>query len=136
MYRIKSYQGVNDIKFGFDRFQIEEYMKIKPIKFRKSPYDKSETDMYEDLFVYYDDDGKCEAIEFNSNAELVFGKISFFDKSYADIEKEFRNIDADIEIDDVGFNSIKYGIGIYAPNKEDSDSKIESVIIFKQGYYD
>lgn len=62
--------------------------------------------------------------------------ISFFDKKYIDVEIAFRNIDSDIEIDEVGFNSNKFGIGVYAPNKDDSDSEIESVIIFRKGYYD
>ena len=136
MYEIKPYQGFNDIKFGCESLEIEEYMKVKPSKFKKSPYDISETDAYDDFFVYYDIDGKCEAIEFHSGAELIFQNISFFDKKYVDIETAFRNIDSDIEIDEVGFNSNKYGIGVYAPNKDDCNSTIESVIIFRQGYYD
>ncbi len=136
MYEIIPYQGFNEIKFGYDTFQIEEYMQVKPSKFMKSPYDTSETDMYNDFFVYYDDAGKCEAIEFNCNAEIVFGQIVFFDEKYIDIEKKFKILDENLEIDDVGFNSNKYGIGVYAPNKEDINAEIESVIIFKRGYYD
>ena len=136
MYEIKSYQGFGDIKFGDESISIEKAMKVKPSKFKKSPYDISETDAYEDFFVYYDKDGKCEAIEFNNNANLKFKDISFFDKKYIDVEIAFRNIDSDIEIDEVGFNSNKFGIGVYAPNKDDSDSEIESVIIFRKGYYD
>ena len=136
MYEIKSYQGFNDIKFGCESTQIEEFMKVKPRKIKKNPYDKSETDGYDDFYVYYDENGKCEAIEFMNNAELIFEHISIFQKNYIDIETIFRNMDAHIEIDEVGFNSNKFGIGVYAPNKDDCNSKIESVIIFKQGYYD
>ena len=135
MYIIKPYQGFDNIKFGCESFEIEEYMKVKPSKFQKNPNDINKTDMYEDFFVYYDKDGKCEAIEFNDNAELIFEHISFFDKNYVDVEMEFRNIDSDIEIDEVGFNSNKFGIGVYAPDKNECNSKIESVIIFRQGYY-
>lgn len=136
MYEIKPYQGFNDIKFGCSSFEIEEYMRVRPDKFKKSPYDINETDAYNDFFVYYDMDGKCEAIEFNGNAEVIFKNISFFDKKYIDVEKIFRSIDPAIEIDEVGFNSNKYGIGVYAPDKNDCNSNIESVIIFRQGYYD
>ena len=111
-------------------------MKIKPCKFKKSPYDINESEAYDDFFVYYDIDGKCEAIEFNSSAELFFEGISFFDKKYVDLEIAFKNMDSDIEIDEVGFNSNKYGIGVYVPNKDDCNSTIESVIIYRQGYYD
>ena len=136
MYEIKSYQGVSEIKFGDESAVIEKFMKIKPSKFKKSPYDISETDAYEDFFVYYDKDGKCDAIEFNSNADVIFKNISFFGVKYVDVENAFRNIDSDIGIDEVGFNSNKFGIGVYAPNKDDNDAEIESVIIFRQGYYD
>ncbi|MBR3771804.1 MAG: hypothetical protein IKL07_06010, partial [Clostridium sp.] len=101
-----------------------------------SPFDKIETDVYDDFYVYYDENGKCEAIEFMNNAELIFEQISLFQKNYSDIETIFRNMDSDIEIDAVGFNSNKFGIGVYAPNKDDCNSKIESIIIYKQGYYD
>ena len=57
MYEIKSYQGFGEIKFGDESAVIEKFMKIKPSKFKKSPYDISETDAYEDFFVYYDKDG-------------------------------------------------------------------------------
>ena len=63
-------------------------------------------------------------------------RVSFFDKKYVDLEIAFKNMDSDIEIDEVGFNSNKYGIGVYAPNKDACNSTIESVIIYRQGYYD
>lgn len=136
MYEIKPYQGFNDIRFGCVSTEIEKYMKVNPRKVKKSPYDKCETDVYNDFYVYYDEHGKCEAIEFTNNAELIFNQNSLFDKKYIDIETIFRNMDSNIEIDEVGFNSNKFGIGVYAPNKDDCNSKIESVIIFKQGYYE
>lgn len=136
MYEIKSYQGFGDIKFGDESGVIEKIMKVKPSKFKKSYYDISETDAYEDFFVYYDKDGKCEAIEFNSNADVIFNNILFFGKKYIDVENAFKSIDSNIIIDGVGFNSNKFGIGVYAPNKDDIASEIESVIIFRQGYYD
>ena len=39
MYEIKSYQGFGDIKFGDESISIEKTMKVKPSKFKKSPYD-------------------------------------------------------------------------------------------------
>lgn len=136
MYVIKSYQGFNDLKIGWTSLEIEEYMKIKPSKFKKNNNDLVETDAYDDFFVYYDDDGKSEAIEFNSNADLKFETITFFDRNYSNVEADFRKIDSNIEIDELGFISNKFGIGVYITNKDEEDSKIESVIIYKRGYYD
>jgi len=110
-------------------------MKIKPSKFKKNNNDLVETDAYDDFFVYYDEDGKSEAIEFNSNADLKFETITFFDRNYSNVEADFRKIDSTIEIDELGFISNKFGIGVYITNKDEEDSKIESVIIYKRGYY-
>lgn len=134
MYEIKSYQGFGDIRFGDESEVIEKIMKTKPKKFKKGPFAINETDKYDSFFVYYDKDGKCEAIEFYNNVKYM--DISFFDVKYSDVEAAFRIIDSDIKIDEVGFTSNKFGIGVYAPNKDDNDAEIESVIIFRQGYYD
>lgn len=134
MYDIKSYQGFGEIKFGDKSKVIEKNMKAKPRKFKKGPLAIKETDKYDSFFVYYDKDGKCEAIEFYNNARFM--GISFFDVKYSDVEVAFRNIDSNIKIDEVGFTSNKFGIGVYAPNKDDNDANVESVIIFRKGYYD
>lgn len=134
MYEINPFQGFDDIKFGDESAIIEKIMKTKPRKLKKGPFAINETDRYDGFFVYYDKDGKCEAIEFYSNAK--FKDVSFFDEKYCDVEAQFRNIDSDIKIDEVGFTSKKFGIGVYAPNKDENDAEVESVIIFRQGYYD
>ena len=89
-----------------------EYISVLDIKGFVTRWKKME-----DFFVYYDKDGKCQAIEFNSNADVIFRNISFFGVKYVDVENAFRNIDSDIEIDEVGFNSNKFGIGVYAQIK-------------------
>ena len=42
----------------------------------------------------------------------------------------------DIEEDNTGFTEYKYGIGVYAPDKDEDVCYPESVIVFKKGYYD
>jgi len=136
MYKIHSYQGFNDIKFGFTSAEVERCMGVKPSdKFKKHANDKFETDMYQDFFVYYDDVGRCEAVEFFDNAELMFGDISFFDKMNDELEAIFKVLDGELMIDSDGFTSHKFGIGVYVPYKEDKDATVEAVIIFKQKYY-
>jgi hypothetical protein len=136
MYVIDSYQGFNDINFGLSSQEIEAKLKKKPRKILKQINDKYETDAYDDFYVYYDEMGKCEAVEFNNNSELIFNQINLLKKNYHDVEKLLSSLDFNIEIDDVGFTSYKYGIGVYAPYKSELNAKIESVIIFRRGYYD
>lgn len=133
---INPYKGFNDIEFGLSPREIEKKLKKRPRKVLKQNYDKYETDAYDDLYIYYDEEGKCEAVEFNCGAKLIFNKAKIFEKSYQDIESFIGNMDPDIEIDEVGFTSYKFGIGVYAPYKSEINSKVESVIIFKRGYYD
>lgn len=42
----------------------------------------------------------------------------------------------DIEEDNTGFTEYKYGIGVYAPDKDETVCYPESVIVFKKEYYD
>ena len=135
MYVINSYKGFNDIEFGLSSQEIEKRLKMKPRKLLKQINDEYETDAYDDFYVYYDEAGKCEAVEFNSDSKLIFDQTNIFEKNYQDIENFIGSIDSNLEIDEVGFTSYKFGIGVYAPYKSELNSKIESVIIFKRGYY-
>ena len=47
-----------------------------------------------------------------------------------------RELFDDIEEDNTGFTEYKYGIGVYAPDKDETVCYPESVIVFKKGYYD
>jgi hypothetical protein len=59
-----------------------------------------------------------------------------FEMSYKDMHDWFMNIDPQIKEDDYGFISIKFGIGTYAPDKdEEPELPCESITAFKMGYY-
>lgn len=135
MYIINRYEGFNDIRFGMLSQEIEERLKLSPRRFYKDKEDKFETDAYNDFFIYYDAEGKCEAVEFNNNAILFLNEINLFEESYQKIEQLIKKADLEIEIDDVGFTSNKLGIGVYAPFKYETNAIIESIIIFRRGYY-
>ena len=49
---------------------------------------------------------------------------------FNEIFKLLEKIDEKLEIEEDGCTSIKYSIGVYAPNK-----KVESVLFGKEGYY-
>lgn len=136
MYIINRYEGFNNIRFGMLSQEIEERLNQKPRRFYKDKDDKFKTDAYNDFYIYYDAEGKFEAVEFNNNAILYFNEVKLFEKKYQEIELLFKNLDLEIEIDDVGFTSYKLGIGVYAPFKYENNAIIESIIIFKKGYYD
>lgn len=136
MYLIKEYEGVNNIKFGYSSKKIEKIVMNKPKKFMKTKFDVFITDEYGDFYVYYDADGSCEAIEFFSLKQVQFKDICFGELNYQQIEEKMREIDSSLDIDECGFTSYAYGIGVYAPYKYEENAVVESVIIFKNGYYD
>lgn len=133
-YIIRPYKGVGNITFGMTSKEIEMCIKEHPEKFMKSKNDLYMTDMYQDFFVYYKVSGECEAIEFINHAQVLFQDIPLFQYSYDQVETMFKRIDTELQIDNDGFVSYKYGVGIYAPYKE--DNLIESIIVFERGYYD
>ena len=133
---IKPYKGAGQVNFGMTRDEVAFTLRETPESFKKSEEDLFETDAFSSCFVYYKEPGICEAIEFIEPAKIKFIDVSLFEIPYREIEAYFLKQDKDIEIDESGFTSYKFGVGIYAPLAYDSpDDRIESVIIFEKGYY-
>lgn len=90
-----------------------------------------------DLMVSYDENDNINAFEFYK-PNPVFNKINLLTEPFSNLIKLFLELDSELVIDDTGFNSYKYGIGIDAPyaSTEDDKAAAESVIIYKKGYYD
>ena len=57
-------------------------------------------------------------------------------KLYKSVKTEFLELDTDIEFDECGFTSYKYGLGVYVSNADDVEAIIEGVIVFRREYYD
>jgi hypothetical protein len=89
------------------------------------------------MFVYYDQNNKCEAIEIASPGKVEYKGTNLMKLNYSEALTALSMEDEEIEDDYDGFTSFKLGIGIYAPEKlEKRNPKIERVIIFMKGYYD
>lgn len=134
--KIKPHKGVGEILFGANREEILSVLPSNKIEyFRRTP--DSELSFYIPelgAFIYFDTVGFCEAIEFSLFNDLFLNDLKISDYSYNDLENWFTGEDENIEIDETGFLSFKYGIGAYAADK--SSDKIDSIIVFKKGYYD
>lgn len=136
-FSIEPYVGVGKILLGMTSQQIEDILSAKPRKFKKFSDDEFETDAFDMCYIYYKSTGICEAIEFFKPAIVTFSGIDLLGKSYVDVKNLFLSLDEDIECEDSGLTSYKYGIGIYAPfATEEPLEPAEGVIIFENGYYD
>jgi len=137
---IYPYIGFDKIKFGFTREQIRSLINDKVNPFFRTKDSKVATDSFDRLgiFVNYDETDCCEAIEFvRPLVEPLFLEKNLFGLSYVSLLSWFNELDSNIDEFDAGFTSYKYGIGFYAPEKEeDPNLPCEGVIIFRKGYYD
>ncbi len=53
-------------------------------------------------------------------------------QSYKNVKSKFLELDHFLEVDDCGFTSYKFGLGIYVSNSESYASIVEGVIVFKK----
>ncbi|MEK7951728.1 hypothetical protein [Luteolibacter soli] len=87
--------------------------------------------------VFYDDDGRVEAIEFVEPGRAMLGGVDLLGMSYADLVKLITEQDPEVMIENDGFTSEKLGIGSYAPGGiGEPEDPAETVIVFPPGYYD
>jgi hypothetical protein len=133
------HKSFGNIPFGLHRNEIRELLKEPNIEFYRNQFSKTPTDFFENLglFIAYDEDFLCEAIEIVKPANPILFTIELLNLPYASVEEQVAEWDDGLEIMYTGFTSYKFGIGAYAPNREDSPNEVsESVIVFKKGYYD
>ena len=77
--------------------------------------------------VYYNDEGKCEAVEVFNDVEVYVGGKMIFPTSF----EEAKKIEKTLEEDEEGMLSIDMSIGIYGPDRE-----MESILFGEKGYYE
>lgn len=126
-FDIKSYVSVGNINLGEERNSVRN-KNGNYKEFKKSKYSKNTTDDFSSFHVFYDADNKVIAVEFFENVYL--NDINLFSKTYKELKDLFH--DSSDKEDDSGIIFTKYGFSVYSPDKQ----TIETVLVFKKGYYD
>ncbi len=129
-FEIAPYTGAGKIKLGMNKEEIKKVMEEVPRETSKAA-DKVLTDVFSCCFVYYNNSGISEAVEFFEPSMPTFQGIELMIESFENVKQKLIFLDHNLEIDDTGCTSYKYGFGLYAPFEV-----VESVIIFEKGYYD
>ena len=62
--------------------------------------------------------------------KIKFNKINLTKGKIENLKEVFQEYDRDIEIDEYGFTSYKYGFNIYGDSED-----VESLFVFEEGYY-
>ncbi|MEI8644368.1 hypothetical protein P4S60_01645 [Pseudoalteromonas sp. Hal040] len=138
-FNVTPLTGIDEIQFGMSLDEARNAISSSYNTFKRTPAAEHPCDFYENLglFVYYDSFATVEALEFCEPALLYFKGINLVASSFEDIVKFLKSIDNAIELEGDSFTSYSLGIGGYSPDLgEDSNSACESVILFKDGYYD
>lgn len=132
-------QGVNDILFGMTQRQVRGLVDNEPTPFMKGPDAPHETDYFkqEHMFAFYAADGRLEALEFSIEAELMLNNMVLTSMSYQKAQEFLQAMDPDTEADGYGITSNALGISFYFPfGEEDPSEPLETVIVFRDGYYE
>ena len=137
-FKIEPYKSVGPIKFGMSRPEIRDVLQIEPKPFRKTLSSLIASDAYDDIgvHVHFDESGGCCAVELAAPANPTFRGQSLLGQPLSTLRRQFEEVDDTLEVDETGFTSHKFGIGLFAPFAEDSpEDPVEGVIVFKRGYY-
>lgn len=129
------------MKFGMTPDEVREVLGADfESDFRGAPEEGEHPhDYFEELgcFVYYDSEGKAEAVEFCEPAEPMIGDVNLLGLSFEDLAGRISALDEDVVMDGEGFTSVLLGVGCYAPlAEEEPESPPEGIIVFARGYYD
>jgi hypothetical protein len=130
--------GAGPIIFGMTRIQVRSVIEGKDEIFRRVDGESSDSDFFESqgIFVYYDNEGRVEAIEVSSPSEAWLEGVDLLSVSSEKAKKIFLSKDCKAELEEDTVISKKIGLGIFDPMlNEDHSHSVESVIVFAEGYY-
>jgi hypothetical protein len=123
-------RGANPLLFGVDRNDIRRQLSSFSY-FTKA--DEPENDFYESegFILGYDDESGLEFIEIIPPSTAEFRNFAFFKLGLTGVLKELNKLGFSAEYDDGGYDFCSLGIALYCPQ-----NKLESVSLYREGYYD
>ncbi|ARU60926.1 hypothetical protein CBW65_07400 [Tumebacillus avium] len=134
-FAITAYRSAGPIQFGMPRADVRRVLNESVSEFRKSEPSVALTDAFEWCHVYYKSSELCEAVEFFEPADPTFMGRKLIGRPFREVREFFQEIDDSIEVDESGFISFRYGIGVFVTLLS-QEAPIDGVIVFEDGYYD
>lgn len=134
---LKPNEGIGEIVIGMPREHVRAVMGEEPIQKPSDSPVPSDFFPTQWMIVHYDGTEAVEAIEVTKRDDVMFMGRPLIDAPFEDVLKWIRSIDPRVEVEEAGFTSYRFGVGVYAPHSGKTPSdRIESVIVFRPGYYD
>ncbi len=138
-YTIIPNEGVGSVRFNMSADEARAAIGLDYQSFKRSPLSASESDYFAEAatFFYYDADRKLEAIEFAPAVQPRLGGTELFGLNFKECSAYLAQLDEDVELEEDGAVAYRVGVSIYAPlAKDDEAAPVESVLVFRAGYYD
>lgn len=138
-FEIAPRKGAGPIEFGMNVEQVRALIGIAPKSFKRTPFSKHPLDLFEGegLFVNYDTAGSVEALEFDDTAELALNGVSVQGVSPQQARTLVENAGASFQESSDSIVSTDLGLSFWFPDKdEEPDAPAQSVLIFRDGYFD
>ena len=119
--------GLDNIKFGMNRSEVEKIIKPKK-SFFKTKFSKNSTDVSDNMHIYYDENNSVEAIEIHSGATVFYKNNTILPADISQIKALFnlKETESDHYID------YDKSIAFYASEGKD----IKSLTIGVKGYFE
>ncbi len=137
-FQIQPYNAVGGLTFGIDRNQVRELLGSNYKEFKKSKFNKINTDDYKFAHIYYDENKNFNAIEYfnTEDTSLLLEGHNLMSMKFIDLQALFVKRDKKLVIGTDSLTSYKYGVAFYAPTfNENPSTKAESIIVFQKDYY-
>ena len=135
LYKILPYVGIGGLKLKTYRSGVRDFFGGSYSEFKKTVSSENTTDDFGFCHAYYDNEDKLEAVEFfnDENIDITYNDESLFKISYSRLKELLNN--SKLKIEDCGFIDDHNGISGYTSSNNE-DEPVESILIFKNGYYD
>lgn len=136
---IRPYIGTGDIKFGMTPEAVRSHFDTERRSFKRTPESSFPCDFFpsQGMFFYYESSRTLEAIEFCSPASPTIFGLNLFSFTLEQAVFELAALDPRLERENGSVISYVLGVSIYSSLAGDGeDGSLESVLAFREGYYD
>lgn len=127
--------GCEQMPFGMDRSRLQSSLGGRV----RSPARHPDEDYFQDegLFAYFDNEQRLKAVEFFAPAQAWLDNWQLLGMPLGQAKRILQSVGGVVVDEDAGATCFNIGIGLYAPfARDDPDDPVETVIVFRQGYYD
>ena len=129
------FQGSQEIRFGDRRADIRSRFGDNFQEFKRNPFAENTTDQNPEwgIFVEYNQDNKCEALEFSSDAAIFFKGLEIMKMNFDKLRKKFDPISEKME-EEADFSVTYYDLGFGMTRNFETD-RVDSFILFSKDYW-